>query len=150
MGLPPCSLGRKRRCFPAARASSAPPTWGLLASHWRSVEFWVTAQPQATAGSALAILCRFSPRDIVGNFSPFLSVTTCSPSAPPHWHCLQSPVQLVLIACRCHTPQHHLFVMHGTAASTETTCSKFHYPRAIYLMDNARDAKWKSRIRPCL
>lgn len=30
------------------------------------------------------------------------------------------------------------------------SCVKFHLPQAIYLMDNATDAKWKSRIRPCL
>ncbi|KAK2884560.1 hypothetical protein Q8A73_021034 [Channa argus] len=45
-----CSQRRKKMCFTVA--SLAQPQWGLMVSHWGSVEFWVTAQPQATAGSS--------------------------------------------------------------------------------------------------
>lgn len=51
---------------------------GLPVSHWRAVEFWVTAQPLAIAGFALAVLCQFSSCDILR--WAFLSQPTSFPS----------------------------------------------------------------------
>lgn len=59
-------------------------------------------------------------------------------------------VQPVLIARRSRALRHHLVVMQDTGASTETSCTKFHFPWAIYFMDNSCDIEWNSRIRPCL
>lgn len=51
---------------------------GVLGSRWRAVEFWVTAQPLAIAGFALAVRRQFSSCDILR--WAFLSQPTSFPS----------------------------------------------------------------------
>lgn len=114
--------------------------------HWRFVEFWVITQPQATAGRTLAILCRFSSWNIPQgvHFSAFLSATTCSPPTSPSRAAESQEAQATVAdSAAVPTPLHHLFIMRSSAASTETSCVKFHFPQAIYLMDNARDQNGK-------
>lgn len=129
--------------FSCCASRLALPTWGLMDSHWRFVEFWVIAQPQATAVRTLAILCRFSswniPRGV--HFSAFSNnlFSTHLPNAAES----QEAQATVADSASVPTPLHHLFIMRSSAASTETSCVKFHFPQAIYLMDNARDQNGK-------
>lgn len=57
----------------------------------------------------------------------------------PVFHRACGPVQLVLIAST--SPARY---------AQRRRYTKFHFPQAIYLMDNAQDAEWEARIRPCL
>lgn len=78
--------------FPCCAACLTQPGRGLLVSHWGSVEFWVTAQPQATAGSALAILCQFRSHNVLQwvIFHLFFQRQPVFHPAPPHSRCIQS------------------------------------------------------------
>lgn len=101
MELPLGRLGEKKEeVFSCYTVSLTQPQWSLLVSHWGSVEFWVTAQPQATTGSTLAILCRFSSCDIPQwvIFHLFFQRQPVLHPAPPHWHRLQSPSACATVA----------------------------------------------------
>lgn len=119
-----CSLRKEEEVFYCCLASLAQPWWGLLVLHCGSVEFWVTAQPQATAGCALAILCCFCPCDISHwvIFHLFFKRQPVLHPAPPHWHCLQS-----LWACATGV---------DSMATTHTSTSPVRYAQHCCLNEN--------------
>lgn len=81
----PCRLapanpagGMEKLVFFFCAASLTGRDGGLPVSHRRAVEFWVTAQPRAIAGFALAAPCQLSSCDILR--WAFLSQPTAFPS----------------------------------------------------------------------